>query len=266
MATQAQINANRQNAERSTGPRTLEGKATISQNALKHGLFADETVINGENQADFDLHRDAYLAEMAPVGMTESMLAERIASLWWRLRRAERMQNQYFDEMIDSLQPSALEISARAILPKFLRQAEENATIPEARYALGSVARKDWANNRTLDRMMMYERRIESSMLRTMHHLKKLQIIRRVELEAVAEQPAADRRSAAERRRDLKNQTQFAPEIMGIKFFEQDGYDNNSRPDSAQNKANQSQFTGSPEGAGRRKRVRQALSGSEVAG
>ena len=205
MATQAQINANRQNAEYSTGPRTAEGKAVVSQNALKHGLFADASVVNGENQADFDLHRDAYLAEVAPVGVMESFLAERIAGLSWRLRRAERMQNQYFDEMIDSLQPSALELSARAMLPDFLRQEEENATVPEARYALGSVARKDWANNRTLDRMMMYERRIESSMIGTMHHLKKFQILRRMEREAVEEQPAVDTRSAAQRRRDLKN-------------------------------------------------------------
>ncbi len=102
MATEAQINANRQNAEKSTGPRTAEGKAAVAQNALKHGLLASPTVINGEDQAAFDLYRQAMLAEMGPVGMMESSLAERVASLKWRLRRAERIQDQALKMQISS--------------------------------------------------------------------------------------------------------------------------------------------------------------------
>ncbi len=71
MATEAQISANRQNAEKSTGPRTDEGKAVVSQNAVKHGLFAIKTVVEGENQALFDLRREAMLGEMRPVGAME---------------------------------------------------------------------------------------------------------------------------------------------------------------------------------------------------
>ncbi|MHC4326394.1 MAG: hypothetical protein ACYSUX_19155, partial [Planctomycetota bacterium] len=91
MSTTAQINANRQNARKSTGPRTDEGKAVVSQNAVKHGLFASEVVITGENQADYEAFHDEFLAELAPAGMSESVMAERIISLAWRLRRAERM-------------------------------------------------------------------------------------------------------------------------------------------------------------------------------
>jgi hypothetical protein len=54
MATQAQILANRRNAQRSTGPKTAEGKATAAKNATKHGLFARYDVVISENQADFD--------------------------------------------------------------------------------------------------------------------------------------------------------------------------------------------------------------------
>ena len=54
MSTKAQINANQQNAQKSTGPRTAHGKAVVSQNAVKHGLFAAEAVINGKNQADYE--------------------------------------------------------------------------------------------------------------------------------------------------------------------------------------------------------------------
>jgi hypothetical protein len=81
MSTAAQIKANRQNAKKSTEPKTDEGKATVSQNAVKHGLFA-ESVIKGENEAEYEAFHDEMFAELAPVGMVELMLAERVISLW----------------------------------------------------------------------------------------------------------------------------------------------------------------------------------------
>jgi hypothetical protein len=62
MATTAQILANRLNSRKSTGPKTDEGKAAVSQNAVKHGLFA-ESVIEGENEADYEAFHDKMLAE-----------------------------------------------------------------------------------------------------------------------------------------------------------------------------------------------------------
>ena len=57
MATTAQILANRNNSRKSTGPKTDEGKAAVSQNAVKHGIFA-ESVIQGENEADYEHDQD----------------------------------------------------------------------------------------------------------------------------------------------------------------------------------------------------------------
>ena len=54
MATKRQIAANRRNARHSTGPKTLQGKATASMNALRHGLRARTMVVPGEHQEDFD--------------------------------------------------------------------------------------------------------------------------------------------------------------------------------------------------------------------
>ena len=53
MTTDKQIEANRRNAEKSTGPRSEEGKARSSMNAIKHGLRAEQPVILGENPADY---------------------------------------------------------------------------------------------------------------------------------------------------------------------------------------------------------------------
>ena len=49
MATEAQVAANRLNAQKSSGPRTAEGKAVVAQNAVKHGLLAREGVLRGKD-------------------------------------------------------------------------------------------------------------------------------------------------------------------------------------------------------------------------
>jgi hypothetical protein len=98
--TQAQIKANRLNAQKSTGPKTAEGKAIVAQNALKHGLFAHENVIKCEKQAYFDCFCDELLTGLAPVGGVEAIMAERIVSLSWRLKRIERMNSETSDVKI----------------------------------------------------------------------------------------------------------------------------------------------------------------------
>ena len=87
MSTESQILANRLNALKSTGPRTTQGKAVASQNSVKHGLLAERDVITSESQADFDLYRQQLLDELSPVSPMESILAERIVTLSWRLKR-----------------------------------------------------------------------------------------------------------------------------------------------------------------------------------
>ena len=54
MATQQQIDANRRNAQKSTGPTTPEGRAAVRHNALKHGLTAEILIPSMEDQPEFD--------------------------------------------------------------------------------------------------------------------------------------------------------------------------------------------------------------------
>ena len=188
MATEAQISANRQNAEKSTGPRTDEGKAVVSQNAVKHGLFAIKTVVKGEARALFDLRREAMLGEMNPVGAMETMMAERIVSLSWRMDRAARMQDQAINEMIAALEPTPIDHYIRKTTAPFLRGSEERFNVPEPEFALGRIARHDWANDCVLERLLIYERRMENSTHKTMNKLKQLQVMRGIEKEPAIEQ------------------------------------------------------------------------------
>jgi len=73
MATPAQIIANQQNAQSSTGPRTPEGKARVSQNAIKHGLTSKHLIIREDEQEEFAALQDLLLAELAPQGAIETI-------------------------------------------------------------------------------------------------------------------------------------------------------------------------------------------------
>ena len=88
MTTERQARANRLNASRSTGPRTPEGKARVALNARKHGLLSRQSLVKGESQVDLLDFEKRLRAQLAPVGELELLLADRIVSNAWRLRRA----------------------------------------------------------------------------------------------------------------------------------------------------------------------------------
>jgi len=244
MSTKAQISANRQNAQKSTGPQTDEGKAVVSQNAVSHGLFAAKTVITGEDPADYELYRDKYLAELLPVGMVESMLAERIVSLSWRLERAERMQNQSIDVLIAQIETNAWE--------KTLRARVVEAQDPRAGgldLLLGWATNDDFANSRILDRLLLYERRIENSLYKTINRLKQYQVIRQIQRDEAGKQESARAipkacgfeaatRAPADKFSDLKKQSQFAAAHLVAKPLMKEDY-SNSPAGGDENKAKQ---------------------------
>jgi len=110
MATTAQILANRQNAERSAGPVTAQGRARVSQNATKFGLFSVANFVRPEEQHIFNEFDAGYLAELAPDSSLEQTLAREIIHAAWRLRRCSNLEiappEGLTDEELDRLQIS----------------------------------------------------------------------------------------------------------------------------------------------------------------
>jgi len=90
------IEANRQNAQSSTGPKTREGKKTVSLNAIEHGLLAKDVVITAGDRKEDQAEFDALLAELRDyymlVGVEEDLLIQEIASSYWRSARALRCE------------------------------------------------------------------------------------------------------------------------------------------------------------------------------
>lgn len=97
MATKRQTEANRENAQKSTGPKTEAGKAASSANALRHGLTAELVVVLPDEDADaFERLRAGVIADLAAKGALQEVLAERAAVLLWRLDRIARMEAELF--------------------------------------------------------------------------------------------------------------------------------------------------------------------------
>jgi hypothetical protein len=92
MSSAAQHLANIANAQLSTGPRTPEGKARVSQNALRHGLTAKHLVIRPEDQEEFAALRDGLTAELDPQGPVETVTFLELLHAAWNLARFRRIE------------------------------------------------------------------------------------------------------------------------------------------------------------------------------
>src|SRR3954447_8246915 len=97
MTSFKQIEANRRNARRSTGPNTAEGKLRSRRNAVRHGLSA-ETVIGAlEDAEDYKAFEAAVIVDYDAQSAVERELVLRLASLLWRIRRATTMETGLFE-------------------------------------------------------------------------------------------------------------------------------------------------------------------------
>src|SRR5471030_1691046 len=96
MATERQIAANRQNAKKSTGPKTEDGKLRSRKNAFRHGLTAQTVISLVENADEYADLETLLIADYEPQTTIERLLVERLASLLWRLRRAATIETGLF--------------------------------------------------------------------------------------------------------------------------------------------------------------------------
>jgi hypothetical protein len=92
MTSLRQIEANRRNALKSTGPQTENGKRNSRQNAVRHGLTAETVVIGIEDISDYKGFEEAVILDYDAQSAVERELVLRLASLLWRLRRATAIE------------------------------------------------------------------------------------------------------------------------------------------------------------------------------
>ena len=109
MATLKQFEANRRNSQKSTGPKTPEGKSAVSMNALRHGLRARSVVPPGEDPTEFHQLCDDLQAEWTPQSRTEQFYVEQMAVSQWKLTRMEVVEVNIFKDTDAKSQLSMLD-------------------------------------------------------------------------------------------------------------------------------------------------------------
>lgn len=92
MATEAQIRANRENALKSTGPKTVEGKSSSARNALLHGFYSRRFVVLAGEEEEFDAFILTLQLELAPATPLEEILFQQLAQAAWNIERCHKAE------------------------------------------------------------------------------------------------------------------------------------------------------------------------------
>jgi hypothetical protein len=148
-----QLEANRENARRSTGPRTDESKRLSRRNALRHGLVAETVIENLEDPDDYKAFEANIIADYDARTAVERELVLRLASLLWRIRRATGIETDLLRIQAEILRerqqvaeqggepeapPNPFNRALRAVIPsRWARRT--NGTAFEARDSNGTV-------------------------------------------------------------------------------------------------------------------------------
>jgi hypothetical protein len=152
MTTAKQRVANRRNAEKSTGPKTPEGKAVVALNAMKHGLLSRHVLLLDEDEAALVELGKRLRMHLQPVGEFEVLLVDRIVTAAWRLRRVLAIETSLFEAYRSEGVPPSKPVS------------------------LGDVIRRDHGDR--LTRVLRYETALERSLYKALHELQRLQAAR----------------------------------------------------------------------------------------
>ena len=116
MTSFRQIEANRSNALRSTGPKTETGKRRSRRNAVRHGLTAETVVVALEDIEDYQAFEAAVIADYDARTAVERELVLRLASLLWRIRRATAIETDLLQIQAEILSDRPHESATSALI------------------------------------------------------------------------------------------------------------------------------------------------------
>jgi hypothetical protein len=174
MATEAQIAANRRNAQKSTGPRTAEGKARSCLNHLIHGLTA-QGLLPGESPETLAAIQESLRDQFHPQGAAEEILVERMANSYFRLGRFTGVEAELLQR----------------------DPAEDASGWDSERHPYSQTTENFTGQARRLLNLGQYESRLERAFDRALRELIHLQTFRAKQAKAQAQADAAAAQAAA---------------------------------------------------------------------
>jgi hypothetical protein len=158
MASERQIAANGKNAQKSTGPKTPEGRAAVRLNGVKHGLTAGTLVLPGEKESDFESLLADFESEHQPASPTEEALVRQMAMAQWRLRRLYHVEAAFFNLRLMDLE----------------EEIEEDYNNLEPADKLAMVVKQDSGQSSVRENLSRIEGRLERSFYKALRELQRL--------------------------------------------------------------------------------------------
>ena len=202
---------------KSTGPRTPEGKAASSMNALKHGLTAKTPLLPGEDPQEYRDFVWSMILDLRPVGPVQAELAQRVGVLMWKRKRLEGAEEQALTNLQDRY---AARTEARlAQEERYAETAQERAEVEKERAEEAENGPR-WDANQiladqfggkgggTLERLARYEQRLSQQIDSTTRLILKLQNRRQYQ-----EQQQQQREQREQREREQRRQSEEAPKL-----------------------------------------------------
>jgi hypothetical protein len=170
---------NRQNAARSSGPVTIEGKRRVSLNALRHGLTGQTVVLPSEDLAAYQKHCGQFHTELKPQGLLESKCVQTIADTYWRLDRIRAMENSLFGLAVSERTGEAVvrgsdERTGEAVVRGSKDPEPEMSPDPLIHSALAQAKSLEQHSD-LLTRLSLYEHRLNRTLEKAKAELKQLQ-------------------------------------------------------------------------------------------
>jgi hypothetical protein len=176
--SEKQLAANRANAQKSTGPKTEEGKKTSALNGGRHGLTGAAFIMTEDDRKAWIRFSGPFIEDLKPVGMVERQFAELIATDHFRLRRAQAIEENTF------------------ALGHYNRAGAFEAEHPQVHDAMTQARVFDF-NGKVFQNLSLYEQRINRRMLNNLKALHDLQDRRKAEEREVAREAQVPETKAA---------------------------------------------------------------------
>lgn len=184
MATQKQIDANRRNALRSTGPKSAQGKMLSSRNGTVHGLRSKDPVLPAiESFEEWEIHLRTFVESVRAEGSLELLLAHKAASALWKQARTEGFQN---DLAAAQMEEGIAQFEAECPLPavdpdecpdlnaRLWKYENEFAHVPEVHALFHHAFRSAMPKDRQADLLLRYYKAFENEFFRSYNLLVKI--------------------------------------------------------------------------------------------
>jgi hypothetical protein len=170
MVSEKKLAANRLNAQKSTGPKTSEGKARSCQNGLTHGLFSRKCpILPGESKEEFDALHNALIADLRPRGVMQHELVMDLADVRWRIRRLPLIEAELMNSEFDKIRQQYDEDVADAKKWGVKKPVPEPVIDP-----IKVLARKLKSSRNVYERMDLYRQRMSRQMHTILRELRRL--------------------------------------------------------------------------------------------